>query len=287
MNDSLIRCFEDTIRRCGSTELKAAVERSIGSSVVYREGFISRYFVPVSDADLSDGHTAGAETDISVESTTTLAAAARYRTLGRTAVLNFANPEVPGGGVRNGAVAQEESLCRCSSLYPCLAAPEVFDDFYGYHFMHGRFLYSDRVIYTPGVIVFKDDALNLMDRSLWYKVDVLTCAAPLTARLQCDTMMLAELFRLRIKNILNVALENRAEVLILGAFGCGAFRNPPEIVAGAFREVIEEGQYRRFFKKIVFAIKSSTDDPLRPCPNLTAFGEAKKAQTEKADKSVI
>ena len=61
-------------------------------------------------------------------------------------------------------------------------------------------------------------------------------------------------------------------MLILGAFGCGAFKNPPEIVAQAFRDVLLEEHYDTCFTDIVFAIKSSNgNDPFKPCPNLMAF----------------
>lgn len=69
------------------------------------------------------------------------------------------------------------------------------------------------------------------------------------------------------KNIFEVARENQVEILILGAFGCGAFKNPPEVVAEAFQQVIVEQNYLREFKHIVFAIKPTGED----CPNVKAF----------------
>ena len=260
MNYNLIKCFEDTLNLCESTDLRFKTEEAKNSSKVYHESFFTATVVQNRKAD------------ILVEDTTTFVAAACYRSLGKVAVLNFANPEVPGGGVRNGAVAQEECLCRCSNLYPCLITPAVYDDFYGYHYKYGRFLYSDRIIYTSNVTVFKSDDLNLLEREQWFDVDVMTCAAPLLSKAEyISDDALYNLFKSRIKNIFNVAVDNAVDVLILGAFGCGAFRNPPDIVAKAFRAVIDENNYGLCFKKIIFAIKNSTDDPSKTCPNLEAF----------------
>ena len=192
-------------------------------------------------------------------------------------MLNFANPENPGGGVQNGAMAQEECLCRSSNLYPCLCDKSVFNEFYLYHRNLRSFFYSDRLIYTKGVTVFKDDSdvPQLMPENEWFQVDVITCSAPYIARRKyTNQAALKELFKSRIKNIFEAAVDNGAEVLVLGAFGCGAFKNPPEIVAKAFHEVIEENAYQTKFKRIVFAIKSTVgDDPYMACPNITAFEE--------------
>ena len=87
-----------------------------------------------------------------------------------------------------------------------------------------------------------------------------------------NSAVLGDLFRSRIRNIFNAAIDNDIRVLILGAFGCGAFKNPPEIVAQAFRDVLLEEHYDTCFTDIVFAIKSSNgNDPFKPCPNLMAF----------------
>ncbi len=89
------------------------------------------------------------------------------------ACLVFASAKNPGGGFLGGAKAQEESIARASALYPCLlAAP----DFYAFHRGQRDLRYSDRVVYSPGVPVFRDDKGNLLDRP--YTTSFLTAAAP-------------------------------------------------------------------------------------------------------------
>ncbi len=94
-------------------------------------------------------------------------------------VLNFASATNPGGGVKNGSAAQEESLCRCSTLYPTLKTRVLWDSFYSYHRQAESVLYSDACIYTPDIIVFKTDTEEpeMMEEKDWFKTDVITCAA--------------------------------------------------------------------------------------------------------------
>lgn len=264
--NDLILSFKDTLNIAYSDKLLAATEKAIRSSRVYKESFTSNTVSPCFES-----------TKVEVVSGTTFATAKGFCKLGRVAVLNFANPENLGGGVQNGAMAQEECLCRSSNLYPCLCDKSVFNEFYLYHRNLRSFFYSDRLIYTKGVTVFKDDSdvPQLMPENEWFQVDVITCSAPYIARRKyTNQAALKELFKSRIKNIFEAAVDNGAEVLVLGAFGCGAFKNPPEIVAKAFHEVIEENAYHTKFKRIVFAIKSTVgDDPYMACPNITAFEE--------------
>lgn len=264
--NDLILSFKDTLNIANSEILLAATEKAMHSSRVYKESFTSNTVSPCFES-----------TKVEVVSGTTFATAKGFCKFGRVAVLNFANPENPGGGVQNGAMAQEECLCRSSNLYPCLCDKSVFNEFYLYHRNLRSFFYSDRLIYTKGVTVFKDDCEvpQLMPENEWFQVDVVTCSAPYIARRKyTNQAALKELFKSRIKNIFEATLDSGAEVLVLGAFGCGAFKNPPEIVAKAFHEVIDENAYQAKFKKIVFAIKSTVDnDPYMACPNLTAFEE--------------
>lgn len=267
---TLLASFSNTLNMINSNPfLTYETKKAMHSSRVYKEDFTSNTVSPCFENTTVDV--------VFVVSGTTFATAKGFCKFGRVAVLNFANPENPGGGVQNGAMAQEECLCRSSNLYPCLCDKRVFDEFYLYHRNLRSFFYSDRLIYTKGVTVFKDDSdvPQLMPENEWFQVDVITCSAPYIARRKyTNQAALKELFKSRIKNIFEAAVDNGAEVLVLGAFGCGAFKNPPEIVAKAFHEVIEENAYHTKFKRIVFAIKSTVgDDPYMACPNITAFEE--------------
>lgn len=248
-NNESIQCFYDSVN-ISEHILKSETEKAMKSNKVYKENFVARKKnVKQVHKDIFNY--------LSVESNTTFNAAKKYLSYGKTAVLNFANPHYPGGGVHNGAMAQEECLCRSSNLYPCMSNKNVFDDYYLYHKDMNHYFFSDRLIYTKGVTVFKDDSdvPQIMPKSEWFNVDVITCAAPYIAkRKYTNKTALKELFKGRIKNIFEAAIDNDVEVLILGAFGCGAFKNPPEVVAKAFHEVIEENDYGSYFKKIVFAI---------------------------------
>ena len=258
-----IACFEDTLSRCNDETLAPGTARAVADSRVYPASFVSTRLYKVW------------ERSITVVENTTFAAARVNLASGKIAVLNFANPHYPGGGVARGAMAQEECLCRSSTLFPCLNGERVFEEFYNYHRTKTDYDFSDRLIYSPGVTVFKDDSPvpRLLEEQDWFQVDVITCAAPyLTKKCYVNRMVLLNLFKSRIRNILEVAIDHEIEVLILGAFGCGAFGNPPEVVARAFREVLEENRYGSAFARVVFAIRSSVDgDPYTVCPNIAAF----------------
>lgn len=246
----LIAAFRDTLRIAESAKMAGPLKTAKASTRVYPEEYRAQIERLLEK-----------NTKITVEENTTFAAANRYRSLGKTAVLNFANPVTPGGGVKYGAMAQEECLCRSSNLYLCLTA-SPFPDYYGYHASMDDPFYSDRLLYTQGVTVFKndDEIPKLLPEKEWFQVDVITCAAPyLSGNKYINREALKELFKRRIKNIFEAALDNGVEVLILGAFGCGAFKNPPDVVAAAFREVITENQYDRLLDQIVFAVKESAN----------------------------
>lgn len=190
----------------------------------------------------------------------------------KIAVLNFANAYNPGGGVVNGAMAQEECLCRSSNLYPALTMPYLLKNYYKWNSKNTGALGSDSVIYSPGVTVFKTDDRFPQDMKDRFRVDVLTCAAPyvdINKKRPISMEKLKEVHFHRIKNILEVATAHNVDVLVLGAFGCGAFHNPPRLVAEAFHYLLIQKGYGRFFKKVVFAIKANDQQN----SNLRAFQE--------------
>ena len=197
----------------------------------------------------------------------TFEAASKYEG-NRIAVHNFASASNPGGGVEKGANAQEECLCRCSGLYFCLNTPKMWDGFYKPHRNAHNPIHNDDIIYTPEVVVFKTDERipKRMEEKDWYNVDVITCAAPnLRAQpsnsynsgdgnkaiVMQDKELLA-LHEKRLRRILDVAVLEGNDTIILGAFGCGAFENNPEVVAMASENVI--GEYLHAFKTIEYAI---------------------------------
>lgn len=205
----------------------------------------------------------------------TLEAAEPYVRKGRkTCVLNFASATNPGGGVTRGSSAQEECICRCSTLYPCLNVGDLWRRFYKAHRYAGNPLYNDDCIYTPDICVFREDAEfpELLPEEQWWDVNVITCAAPNLRKKPSNAMNpdagtkpaqisdeeLEELLTSRIRRIFTLAAVEGNEVLILGAFGCGAFQNPPEVVARVFRKVMEE--YRFAFETIEYAVYCSERD---------------------------
>lgn len=193
--------------------------------------------------------------------------AARDYAIYPTCVLNFASATNPGGGVAWGSTAQEECLCRCSTLYANLTDRKVWKPFYEAHRELHNQLYNDDCIYTPDVVVFKTDTREpeLMHPDDWWHVNVITCAAPNLRPDRNGNMQVhinnKELFDLHVKRmrrILTIAAMKENVVVILGAYGCGAFRNPPGVVASAMRQAVEEFRYH--FRVIEFAVYCSPWD---------------------------
>ena len=181
----------------------------------------------------------------------------------KIAVLNFAN-NLSIGGAPFYAGAQEESLCRCSTLLPCLR--EMKESFYHKHHelyctKQMDFMGNDDLIYTPEIIVFKSDERTdpiyprMMDREDWFKVNVITCAAPQMQIAKIYPHNYEDVIRSRIKKILDVAAKEKNDVLILGAWGCGAFKNPIEIIARIFVDLLRNYN----FKSVEFALATRND----------------------------
>ncbi|MEU6843469.1 TIGR02452 family protein [Streptomyces sp. NPDC046716] len=176
----------------------------------------------------------------------------------RIAVLNFASARNPGGGFLNGAQAQEEAVCRASALYTCLLrAPE----FYDHHRTDRDVFYSDRVIHTPGVPVFRDERGRLLDEP--YQVGFLTSPAPnagvIARRTPERVDRIPRALAARAERVLEVAALHGYRRLVLGAWGCGVFRNEPEQVARAFAGLLD-GRFHGRFEQVVFAVLDRTKD---------------------------
>lgn len=190
-----------------------------------------------------------------------LEAGAIYASMGKkVAALNFANNHSIGGAPFS-AGAQEESICRCSTLLPCLESME--DEFYERHrrqYTDGLINYmgNDDLIYTPQVCVFKKEVMRkggviypvMMDRKDWFDIDIITCAAPELWHGNPIPEDYEEQLTKRVNKILDVAQKEGVDVLILGAWGCGAFKNPSVIVARVMHACLAHHD----FDTVVFAM---------------------------------
>ncbi|EWM11623.1 TIGR02452 family protein [Kutzneria sp. 744] len=195
---------------------------------------------------------------VEVTGESTLEAARR---LENPAALVFASARNPGGGFLNGARAQEEGIARSSALYPYLLKA---GDFYAHHRAHEDLAYSDRVIHSPDVPVFRDDQGDLIEP---YTASFLTAAAPNRGAVVRNQPRRAKeipaILHRRAARVLQVAAANGHTRLVLGAWGCGVFANDPITVSQAFRAAMDEN---RHFEHIVFAVLGA--------PNLAAFNES-------------
>ncbi|WP_034447893.1 TIGR02452 family protein [Butyrivibrio sp. AE2032] len=270
-----IKIFENTLEMCDENErLSQSVSRAIINQKIYWED----------DALQFESGKPFKETELWLTSKRSCEAAKEYLNnpgSNGVCVLNFASFVTPGGGVVRGTTAQEESMCRISTLYRCIS-DETVKAFYESHKekisnkeVNRR--NNDDIIFTPGVTVFKADTFDceLLADNEWYEIDIITCAAPDLRQSYDDSeyaptyQELLEVHKKRWRRILSVAFLNQERVVILGAFGCGAFYNPPQIVAQAAEQVCEE--FDGMFEKIVFAVYTKNYES----ENYTAFSRIK------------
>ncbi|MFJ3202402.1 TIGR02452 family protein [Streptomyces sp. NPDC086989] len=175
------------------------------------------------------------------------------------AVLNFASARNPGGGYLRGAKAQEEALCRASALYETLLeAPE----YYEVHRAGRSTFYTDRVIHSPGVPVFRDDRGELLDTP--FRAGFLTSPAPNAGTIRRQeperTAEIPAALARRAERVLETAVLHGYPRLVLGAWGCGVFQNDPAQVAEAFRTLLA-GRFAGVFERVVFGILDRNPGP--------------------------
>lgn len=174
-------------------------------------------------------------------------------------VLNFASGKKPGGGFLNGAQAQEESLARSSTLYFSLISDNS-KKFYENNSHYTGGYYENLLIYSKKCYVFKDDSGDLLDEPI--QVDFVSIPAPNAGviwnkKIKDVNDVSNSIFNcliLRIKMILTAFINNGIKNIILGAFGCGVFKNNPKMVAQSFYIVIVNENFAKYFENIYFAI---------------------------------
>jgi len=180
---------------------------------------------------------------------------------GKMCILNMASYKRGGGGVRNGSRAQEECLFRCSNLFET-----VDQKFYS--------LKEDECLYTTDSVFFKDFYYNRMDPVV---VDVITIAAinlnknsyfdfqnnQWIDQLEDKDDNYINLTKNKIRLMLSIAEKNEVDTLVLGAWGCGVFKNDPTEMAQMFKDILIEEHFATKFRKVVFSIindHNSVDD---------------------------
>lgn len=262
-----VTIFEDTIRYCEQ-------EQSLVKAIQDTREHTKLYLEPLSDTERPEP--LGKSCRITVSAMRTLESAYKLSKEypgNRIGVLNFASATNPGGGVIRGSNAQEECLCRCTTLYPCLDVELLWKGYYTFHRKRHSALYTDACIYTPDIIAVKSDEKwpKLLPQEDWIGLDIISCAAPNLRERPSNEMNPsagerasitdAELRRLleqRVAGILQVAACHKVDVLVLGAFGCGAFCNSPQMVAEAFRKALKE--YQCYFTAVEFAVYCNPND---------------------------
>lgn len=234
--------------------------------------------LPSVDAPKVEGGTV-----VMVEKSDCLVAAQRLVGEGyNPALLNFASAGHPGGGVERGSRAQEETICRRSTLTRSIYG---FDSHYaaryGYPYKPGNNYPLDNLsfsaVYSPDVTVFREGKeCSLMENP--YNVAVITCAAlnlggRYSLKLTPDGHMpekARDITRDKVRTIFRIGLQHGHDSLVLGAFGCGAFKNPPEEMAAIFHEVLEEPEFKDRFRLVTFSIIEDHNSASR---NYRAFSE--------------
>jgi uncharacterized protein (TIGR02452 family) len=179
-------------------------------------------------------------------------------------VLNFASATKPGGGFKNGAEAQEESIARVSNLYQSLCTRQA-RHFYDVHSPEGRDpFYTHSMIYSPDVEVIKDDK-GMLTRPM--QIDVLTCAAVNAHRLRQSKFTqphgrhaieeeIEAVMKERMGRILCLFEQRGVRNLVLGSFGTGVFRNDVNVVARSWADLLSVpgARFAGSFDRVFFAI---------------------------------
>lgn len=198
---------------------------------------------------------------IELENETTLVGIDKLVSSGATSVaaLNFASARNPGGGFLGGSQAQEESLARSSGLYPSLTS---VPDFYQQHRRMSSLLYTDAMIHSPGCPVIRDDEGNLLEQP--QLVGFITSAAPNAGAVAdnhpADLPSIPDVLFHRAELVLALAAHHGYENLVLGAWGCGVFRNDPRVVAHAFSDLLRNRGWGQRFAKVRFSVFDSSRD---------------------------
>lgn len=211
----------------------------------------------------------GKTTRIEVTAEDTIAATIRAHAENgsKIAVLNFASFKRPGGGFLDNAMAQEEAICYCSNLYQALAKEQEWYDKHKTKLNNGA--YTHESILSQNVTILADKPGHLLPHEDWFTVDILTCACANWSSVLRYRAWDTEAIRMlqkasfdRVLYLMHILSSGDYDTVILGAFGCGVFKNDPRFIAGSFKYAIEE-VLPGSFSRVVFAVPDSSSDNYR------------------------
>jgi uncharacterized protein (TIGR02452 family) len=214
---NLVTVFEDTLEFSKTLPVSESIKHNF-SDIIERPTGLSKDNITVINSD-------------------TVSVLVEYSKLGKTCILNMASYKKPGGGVINGARAQEESLFRCSNLFK-----SVSNTFYPLD-------KKNECVYTKTAIFFKDYNYDYMDQ---VECDVVTIPA-INLNNYTDNDYI-EVMKDKIRLMLSLASNNGVKNIILGAWGCGVFGNNPVTVSDLFRYILYREKYSSLFDNVVFAV---------------------------------
>ncbi len=222
----------------------------INKAVVYTPKALEELAVAVPDE--------GSNAKISLYTDDTCRCAGRFVSDGYTCILNFASAKNIGGGFLTGAVAQEEAVCRSSTLYASISSSEA-SEYYDFNNSHYDEFYSDYMIFSPTVEVIRDEQQRLLGKP--YTICAITAPAVNLHRVKkASAKQVYSCMLKRCEYILKIAVSNHAENIVLGAWGCGVFGNNPYDIAKMFKYLLTEKGYIRAFRNVAFSIYGKKSD---------------------------
>ncbi|WP_254509438.1 TIGR02452 family protein [Anatilimnocola floriformis] len=250
-------------------DIRTQVDRCVKSTALHRPTDLQRQVEQLPPAPRQT------PTVLRVSNETTLSAARRMvceEGKSKTLALNFASAKNPGGGFLGGSQAQEESLARSSALYASLLSQPGY---YDANRLFRSALYTDHMILSPAVPVFRDDDGEFLRQP--YLLSILTAPAPNAGAITVNSPHLNEqvmpTIKTRLHKLLALAAVNGYEHLLLGAWGCGVFRNDPSAVAGLFAQaLLNDEQFRNRFVSVEFAVLDTQPGEQIIGPFREAFG---------------
>ena len=204
------------------------------------------------EGEFNKGHIGESREEILVWNCSTVDAILRLHAQKKeVAVINFASAKNPGGGFINGANAQEESLAVSGGLYRTLT---VHEEYYRKNREYKSMMYTNYAIYSPNVVFFRGEHFKLMEEPV--TASVLTIPAVNMGQVLLkgeDEKEAKRVMRERMKLVLSIFADQSCRHLVLGAYGCGVFRNDPIDIARWWKELLEEF-FGGCFETIVFAV---------------------------------